>query len=201
MKNFFLLASSVFMFSFLVSDNTISKKERDYATKLLKDTEKAVFDQVKGLTPAQLTFKPAPDRWSIEECVKHIAASEDMLWQAAEGTLKQPVNPEKRSEIKWTDEQLVQGVEDRSTKRKTMEKLQPENIPFKNTEEALEGFKKKRGQLIDFVKSTKEDLRSHVATMPFGSLDSYQFVLFIAAHSNRHTQQIIEVKTDPNFPK
>lgn len=201
MKRMFLLASTLLMLSFLVADNTISKKERNYATKLLKDTEKAVFEQVKGLTPAQLTFKPAPDRWSVEECVKHIAASEEMLWGQAEGTLKQPANPEKKSEIKVTDEQLVQKVEDRTNKVKTVEKLQPENIPLKNTEEALESFKKNREKLIDYVKSTNEDLRSHIATMPFGSIDSYQFVLFIAAHSNRHTQQIIEVKADPNYPK
>ncbi|AEV99007.1 hypothetical protein A4D02_10640 [Niastella koreensis] len=201
MKRMFLLASTFLMLSFLLADNAISKKERSYATKLLKDTEKAVFEQVKGLTPAQLMFKPAPDRWSVEECVKHIAASEEMLWGQAEATLKQAANPEKKSEIKVTDEQLVQKVEDRTNKVKTVEKLQPENIPLKSTEEALDSFKKNREKLIDFIKSTNEDLRSHIATMPFGSIDSYQFVLFIAAHSNRHTQQIMEVKADPNFPK
>lgn len=201
MKKLFLMASSLLMLSFLVADNTISKKERNYAAKLLKDTEKGVFEQVKGLTPAQLTFKPAPDRWSIEECVKHIAASETMLWQMAEGTLKQSANPEKRSEIKFTDDQLVQKIEDRTNRVKTVEKLQPENIPLKNADEALDSFKLRRERLIDYVKSTDEDLRSHIATMPFGSVDCYQFILFIAAHSNRHTQQIMEVKADPNYPK
>ncbi len=42
---------------------------------------------------------------------------------------------------------------------------------------------------------------NHVATTPVGMLDSYQLILFTAAHTNRHTQQIIEVKADPNFPK
>ena len=77
----------------------------------------------------------------------------------------------------------------------------PENIAIKNTEEALASFMKNREKLIEYVKSTNEDLRNHVATLPFGMIDSYQFVLFIAAHSNRHTQQIIEVKADPNYPK
>jgi hypothetical protein len=200
MKKLFLLTSAVMMLSFLVVD-PISQKERKDAIKLLKDTEKGVFDQVKGLSEAQLKFKPAPDRWSVEECVKHIAASEEMLWQATEGTLKAAANPEKRSEIKATDEQMVKKVEDRSTKVKTIEKLMPENIPFKTTEEALASFKKNREKLIDYVKSTQEDLRDHIATMPFGMLDSYQLILFIAGHSNRHTQQIMEVKANANFPK
>lgn len=200
MKRLFLMASAIMMLSFLVAD-PISKKERSYAAKLLKETEKGLKDQIKGLTEAQLKFKPAPDRWSIEECVKHIAASEGMFWQMMEGTVKSPANPEKRGEIKVTDEQLVQKIEDRSTKVKTNEKLMPENQSFKDTDEAFESFKKDRDKLMEYVKDTKDDLRNHVATTPAGMVDSYQLILFTAAHSNRHTQQIIEVKADPNFPK
>jgi len=36
-----------------------------------------------------------------------------------------------------------------------------------------------------------------VASMGTG----YEWILFIAAHSERHTKQILEVKADPNFPK
>jgi hypothetical protein len=32
-------------------------------------------------------------------------------------------------------------------------------------------------------------------------MDAYEFVLLIAAHSERHTKQILEVKADPNYPK
>ncbi len=82
-----------------------------------------------------------------------------------EGTLKQPANPEKKTEIKFTDEQLVQKIEDRSNKVKTVEKLQPENIPLKSTEEALVAFKKEPRKLIGYVKSTNEDLRTHIAVL------------------------------------
>ncbi len=200
MKRLFLLASAIMMLSFLVVD-PISKKERSYASKLLKETEKAVKGQIKGLSEAQLKFKPAPDRWSIEECVKHIAASEEMFWQMMEGTVKSPANPEKRGEIGMTDDQLIQKIEDRSTKVKTNEKLMPENLKYKDTDEAFESFKKDRDKLVEYVKDTKDELRNHVATTPVGMLDSYQLILFTAAHTNRHTQQIIEIKADPGFPK
>jgi hypothetical protein len=37
---------------------------------------------------------------------------------------------------------------------------------------------------------------------PLGKkLDPYQWLLFIAAHSERHTKQMLEVKADPGFPK
>lgn len=200
MKKLFLLAAATMLLSFLVFD-PISKKERSYAAKLLKDTEKDLKGQLKGLSETQLKWKPAPDKWSIEECVKHIAASEGMFWQRIEGTVKEPANPDKRAEIKVTDEKLVQMIEDRSHKAKTNDKLEPDNSGFKSADEAFEAFKKKRGALTEYVKSTNDDLRNHVATTPVGMVDSYQLILFTAAHSNRHTQQIMEIKADANFPK
>src|SRR5437879_6870387 len=131
MKKLLLISFTLLMLSFVVSDNTLSKKERTSATKLVKDTEKGVLNEVKGLSEAQLTFKPAADRWSVEECLKHIAISEQNLWQMIDGSLKQPATPDKRSEVKVTDEQLIQMVEDRSKKVKTTEQLEPQNTPFK----------------------------------------------------------------------
>jgi hypothetical protein len=32
-------------------------------------------------------------------------------------------------------------------------------------------------------------------------VDAYEWVLFVAAHSQRHTKQIDEIKADPNFPE
>jgi len=202
MKKMLMMASAILLFAFITAD-PISKKERDASVSLLKDTEKAVFDEVKGLSEAQLKFKPGPDRWSVEECVKHIAISEQNLWLMTDSILKQPATPEKRPTVKVTDEQLIQMIENRTHKVKTVEKLKPENTPFTSTADALEFFKTNREKLIDYVKSTNDDLRNHVADLhfPFGPIDSYQLTLFIAAHSNRHTQQIKEVKADPNFPK
>jgi len=34
-----------------------------------------------------------------------------------------------------------------------------------------------------------------------GKIDAYERILFVAAHSERHTKQLLEVKADPKFPK
>jgi len=54
----------------------------------------------------------------------------------------------------------------------------------------------------NFLKDTP-DLRAHVVDSPQGGpkLDAYVWVLFVSAHSQRHTKQIEEVKADTNFPK
>jgi len=201
MKKLLLFFAAVTLVSFSSPVDGISKKEKKSATRFLKETKKGVEGAVKGLSEAQLKFKPAADVWSVEECLKHIAITEQALWGMAEGNLKQPATPEKRSEVKMTDEEVIKKIEDRSTKVKTMDPMKPENTPFKSASEALESFKQNRDKLIDYVKSTDVDLRNHIMAMPFGSLDGYQFILFISAHSNRHMQQINEVKANSDFPK
>ena len=36
---------------------------------------------------------------------------------------------------------------------------------------------------------------------PLGPMDAYEWLLFIAAHSERHTKQILEVEASPDFPE
>ena len=198
-----LLITAIFSAVISTAQTTkqLTAQEREYAIKLSNETEAGVFNAVKGLSEAQLKFKASPEKWSVEECVKHIAAAEINLWKMVEESLNQPANPDKRAGIKFTDEQLVKAVEDRTQKAKTFDILEPANSPFKTTAEALSSFKENRAKLIAFVKSTKQDLRNHVSVLQIGTYDAYQFILLISAHSNRHTQQIDEVKANINFPK
>ena len=184
-----------------LKDTSLSHKERKSAMTLMKDTKVDALKSVKGLSKAQLNFKAAPDRWSVKECMYHIAISEKNLWDMLEASMKEPANPEKRSEIKMTDEQIIKMMEDRSFKVKTAEPFEPKNTPYKTLDDAVNAFKSRRADHIKYIKTTTEDLRNHIVQMPFGSLDCYQLCLMIASHSNRHTQQIEEVKADPKFPK
>ena len=65
----------------------------------------------------------------------------------------------------------------------------------------MKHFVESRATTEDFLKTTA-GLRDHAVDSPLGmKLDGYEFMLFIAGHSERHTKQINEVKADPNFPK
>ncbi len=201
MKKIILCLSACVLLSFSLADTTINKEERKIATDFLKETKKGVLAAAEGLSDAQLKFKPGPDRWSVEDCLKHIAMSEQMLWGMIEGGLKQPATPEKRIDVKMKDEDVIKNIEDRSTKVKTFAPLEPVNTPFKSAAEAMASFSKERDKLVEYVNNTNDDLRNHVNPLPVGVFDSYQMILFVAAHSNRHMQQINEVKADPNYPK
>lgn len=183
-----------------VSNNSPSKEERKYALGLMKDTYKEALKAVKDLSEEQLNYRTAPDQWSVKECMYHIAVSEKNLWSFLEGTMKAAANPEKRPEIKVTDEQFVNMMKDRSRKVKTMESFEPKNTGYKSMDEAAEDFKMNRMKNIKYMKTSTEDLRNHVVQLPFGWIDCYQLYLMIGAHSSRHTQQINEVKASSGFP-
>ena len=183
-----------------INNNSLTKEERKFALGLMKDTYKDVLKTIKGLSETQLDYRAAADKWTVRECVYHIAATEKGLWSMLEGMMKAPANPEKRAEIKVSDEEFVNMVKDRSRKAQAPENFQPKNITYKSLEEALSDFKLNRMAHIRYMKTSTEDLRNHVVQMPFGSIDCYQLYLMIAAHSNRHTQQIKEVMESKGFP-
>lgn len=183
-----------------LKDSSLSQKERKAGINLMKDTKADVLKNIKDLSETQLNFKQAADRWSVKECMYHIAISEKNLWDMLEGSMKSAANPEKRSEIKVTDDELVKMMENRTNRVKTIAPFEPQNTPYKSIAEALIDFKTRRADHIKYLKSTTEDLRNHVVQMPFGWIDGYQLCLMMASHSNRHNQQIDEVKSDPNFP-
>jgi hypothetical protein len=112
-----------------------------------------------------------------------------------------PADPAKRAEVKGKDEIVLKMVPDRTQKRHAPENLKPMNR-WPNRDELTKAFEENRKATMDYVKTTTGDLRDHFA--PHGApglLDGYQWILFISAHSERHTKQIEEVKADPNFPK
>jgi hypothetical protein len=198
-----LLLLVFFSMAAMPADGGLGKKEKKFLVKHLKQSQKVFLKSIKGLSEAQLNFKPAPDKWSIKECVQHLTLAEAGLWQWMQGTLSAPANPERRADIKMSDEDLLKGVGDRTQKAQAPENFQPKNAKWATLEETLAAFEKERSAHIDFMKGDGcNDMRNHVATeTPLGALDSYQLVLLLSSHTGRHTQQINEVKANPNFPK
>ncbi len=184
------------------NDATLTKQDREFAVKYLKETEKDFLKSVKGLSDEQWKFKPAPDKWSVAEVAEHIALSEDFISKRiSENVMKSPAAPpEKRVAVKGKEEQILKMIPDRSQKAQAPEQLRPQNA-FASRDALLKAFKSKRDANIKYIKDTKDELHAHIAPSPLGEIDAYQWMLFMAAHSKRHTAQIEEVKADPNFPK
>jgi DinB family protein len=177
----------------------VTPAEKEKALQYLETTKRNVLEATKGLSEAQWNFKPAPDRWSVAQVMEHIAAAEDYIRETAKEKVMTSPAGEPGRDIKKTDEAVLMLVPDRSHKAQAPEPLVPSNR-FGSPEGSVRHFVESRAATEDFLKGTA-GLRDHVMDSPLGKLDGYEFVLFIAAHSERHTKQINEVKADPNFPK
>jgi len=178
----------------------LAKEDRAKAIKYLEKTRAGVLAATKGLSQAQWNFKPATNRWSVAEAMEHIAASEDFLMDMIHDKVMTAPGRTEADDVKALDESVLQNIPDRTAKVQAPEPLQPNNR-FGSPKESLKHFREARAKTVKFLKQTN-DLRQHALASPLGKkLDGYQWVLFIGAHSERHTKQINEVKADPNFPK
>jgi hypothetical protein len=185
-----------------VKAQDVSQADKDRALAYLESTKKGVVEATKGLSDAQWNFKSAPDRWSIAEVMEHLAAAEDMIrGMDQEQVMKTPsITARDSVELQKIDAMVVAMVPDRSHKMSAPEPLRPSNR-FGSPADADKHFLESRAITEQYLK-TAMDLRAHAIDSPLGvKLDGYEWILLIAAHSERHTKQMLEVKADPNFPK
>ncbi|MCB0374282.1 MAG: DinB family protein [Sinomicrobium sp.] len=200
MKKIILPIVMLALVSFTGADTTLTKSERKLAIKEMTNSRNHLLKLVKGLSEKQLNFKSSPERWSIAECVEHIAISENLIFGMLEAALKTPADPSGRPEVKTPDDALLARIKDRSTKVKTFEPFEPSG-KYGSFEATLKEFKAKRDEHIRYVKKNRDDLRNRYQKLPFGTIDGFQVLLFMSAHSERHVKQIEEVMADANFPK
>ncbi len=188
----------------VVSADPMTKQERKKLIDHLKMSEKALDKATKGLTAEQWKYKASPERWSIADCVEHLALSEQFIFQrATQDMMKSPAAATKKEMAlaMQQDDELIKKIYDRSQKAQAPEPLRPSN-KWAGGPEALAAFKAQRKNNIEAIKKMDLDLRAHRMDFPIlKDMDAYQFLLLMSAHTQRHTAQAEEVKTDAGYPK
>jgi hypothetical protein len=179
----------------------ISPQERAKLVQYLSSTRDQVLAEAGTLSDAQWAFKAASDRWSVGEVVEHLALAEAFLFDLQQKTMAGPAaTPEQRAATQGKEEMLLKAIPDRTQKANAPEPLQPASR-IGSRADVLAAFKDRRGKTLEYATKASDDLRSRVTESPLGPLDGYQWLLFAAAHTERHLGQIREVKADAQFPK
>jgi hypothetical protein len=188
--------------SLLAAPAPLTDADRTALVTELKASQQAVADTVKSLTPEQLAFKPGPDRWSVAECLEHIAATEPMLFGFIQGKVLKtpPASEADRAKTAGKDSGIISTVTDRTKKFQAPGELRPTGR-WTGREALLKAFDDNRAKTIEWVQATKDDLRAHVMSGPGGELDGYQWMMYLSGHTRRHLAQMKEVMASPNFPK
>jgi hypothetical protein len=186
----------------ICSAQALSQGERDYAVSALHASRKYFLDTVAGLSAAQMKWKASPESWSVAEIGEHIAIGETMFPEMVQKSLKEPATPEKKqADPRQMDYQLMKTVPVRDQKFQAPESLKPLG-KFPTKAALVESFRTHRDANIAYIRDTKDDLRVHFIKHPvLGELDGLQWYILMAAHSERHVNQMREVIANPNFPK
>jgi hypothetical protein len=140
-----------------------------------------------NISPAQAAVKPAPECWSVLECIEHVVAVEERyLGWITSGTEVPPQrNPGK--EIR-----LFTTIRSRATKVDAPEVVQPRGR-FDSLAAALAEFKAVRDRTVQVVLELGDGLYSIGAKHPyFGNVNGVEIVRLIDGHASRHAEQIRE---------
>jgi DinB superfamily len=172
---------------------TLTDVERQRLLAHLDMTEHWLVDEVSKLSPAQLAFRPSPQSWTILEVVEHLVVVGPIYWQDLRAAMNSA--PGGRSST-WTDADILWYGIDRTHRDKAIPTEEPRRN-LRDVTAGLDAIRKAHAQLADYIKTTRDDLRSRI--VPRQGCDAYQWALMISTHEQRHTLQIREIKASPGF--
>jgi uncharacterized damage-inducible protein DinB len=168
----------------------MAPKERTEIVDNLERSRQEFLAAVAGLSDSQAKTRPDAERWSVLDCVEHVAFVEERFlgWLNGAERLDAP-RVDKENEAG-----LAARVPDRSTRVKAPDAVLP-NGRFATIEQALEQFNAQRARSIQFAQDRADDLYSLAAQHPrFGPVNGVELLIIVAGHSRRHAEQIRETR-------
>ena len=155
----------------------------------------ALKEAVDAVPEGQRNQQPEPDRWSVAEVLDHLALVEarfktflsDRLNEARASGL---AADRETGSIVGTFDQA--GILDRSSKRVAPDAVRPQSSDWKTAWSRLEGV---RGSFLDVYLSGDGLALADVSYVHprLGSLNLYQWGVWLGGHEARHTEQIREI--------
>jgi hypothetical protein len=185
------------MLSVRADAGPLTAGERQRLEAHLDLTEAWLASELAGLSDAQLSFRMAPDTWSIRDVVEHLAIAEPQYWKQLDDSMARPL-PATAYTPQATDAGILWYGIDRGNRQRTGEARVPDGR-FKTAADAHASFVKLRTTMKARARTSQEDFRGR--PLIDGNMDVYQWFLMISTHAQRHILQIREVKAHAGFPK
>lgn len=143
---------------------------------------------VSSLSEEQARTRPAPDRWSVLECMEHVSFVERRFLGMVKAS--EPGAPVARDAAR--ESALKHRVEDRSNRRVAPEFVRPTG-KYASLPEALADFNAAREETLRFAAEQGANLLTRSASHPvLGPMNGVETLLLIVGHGRRHTEQMRE---------
>jgi uncharacterized damage-inducible protein DinB len=191
---------------------TLTDMERSEALAIHDQTERDFLASIEGLSQAQWTFRPGPNRWSVQETAEHIVLVEAFLAPALQQTLAQ--EPDAVLEEKVSDrlgyvnfasswEAMKVRVLDRSARGID---APPPMVPKGqwSLAETQRRYREAHATIRELLTRPNLDLKAHIFTGGPGTFTCDHWLTLVSLHTRRHLGQITETKmtgASEGFPK
>lgn len=165
-------------------------------------TRQALFDEVRGLSEAQIAFHPAKGKWSIGEILDHLCLAERSIGRVASRILQQAAGRGLIGEPGSMDSppcQIDREMFDRPV-------AAPESVlplPDQALPRLLSNLEGSRERLLEVSGRADGRVIGNVTIRHFqlGELHFYQWLGLEGAHESKHLTQIRQIKLHPAFPR
>lgn len=171
----------------------VSTKQREQILRRLDESLSVLEKSLAGLPAKDWRFKPAPERWSIGEIVHHLVLVEVQRLQY----LKELLEGRRESAAPRTE-----AIPEISSYRRKENRVQAKEdmlpTPGIPPKILLTGFRRGRVETRDFASTV--DLAKlqtvWLMTKSFGALNGVEYLEFLAAHTERHADQIQNMRQE-----
>lgn len=179
-----------------------TEQDRKYLVENLIRSRDELLKETQGLSKKQWSFKESEDRWSINQVVEHMAFFELIFDREISKGLTGKPQPEFNKGVRPDSTYLDFIMEEAAHVTTEYTKPFTFSVPLglNDLSNNVTWFVKMRNESIDFVKSTKEDLRLYYRYNT-GSTNIHQTYIYVFGHVDRHLRQIRKIKQHKNYPK
>ena len=189
-----LIAASLALTATAASAEPLTPLERQRLVAHMEMTARWLEDEVSGLSPQQLAYRPSSTAWSILEVVDHLVVVGPIYWKALQNA--RPVGAGRVGIMNDVD--VVWYGIDRTDREIALQAEEPSR-KLQDLQSAVKAYRAQHAELLQYVRTTKDDLRGRLVVRQ--NCDAYQWALLISTHEQRHILQIREIKANPKFPR
>jgi hypothetical protein len=184
------------------ADAHMTTEDRTKVLHWLEESSQEFHAAINGVSEEQWKWKPTPERWSVGETAEHIVLAEALLFDNVKKAVASPANPAWEEQTKGKTDFIVQVMAPRLGKAQAPEPIVPRN--GMTLAQVQERFDQQRAEIVKFAADTNVPLKEHTEVHPFpvfGTLNAYQWLIYVPLHTERHDKQIAEVKATAGYPK
>jgi len=183
------------------ADPHVSEEERAQLLEWLDESHRRFARAISSVSDAQWTWKPEPREWSVGETAEHVVLAEALLFSFVRKAIAGAPNPGWEEQTRGKTELLVRLLPSGEGNAVAPDPIVPR--AGLTHAQVTERFEQQRKDIAQFARETEIALKAHTITHPFpifGTLNAYQWLIYVPLHTLHHGKQIANVKAATGYP-